>query len=212
MLTIRSLRRAAESAIHSDPTRRDDHCSRAHPGDVMAFTRRLQGPPPAIDHRGCEFGGSRPSRGVSPATGAFPATADAAAARLLDHTAASGCAQVGALSRTAFSRRHGKSDGRLFPRGQARTRGWGSGPLPSRRPRGGYAGRAPERPGPERLAVLAGGRVAAPGTQSLARLGTRGPLAGTLVALLGAVGRRPNAARTHPTARGGTDGPCASGY
>ena len=118
VLTIRSLRRAAESVIHSDPTRRDDHCSRAHPGDVMAFTRRLQGPPPAIDHRGCEFGSSRPSRGVSPATGAFPATADAAAARLLDQTAASGCAQVGALSRTAFSRRHGKSDGRLFPRGR----------------------------------------------------------------------------------------------
>jgi len=147
VLTIRSLRRAAESAIHSDPTRRDDHCSRAHPGDVMAFTRRLQGPPPAIDHRGCEFGGSRPSRGVSPATGAFPATADAAAARLLDQTAASGCAQVGALSRTAFRRRRGKSDGRLFPRGQARTCGWGSGPLPSRRPWGGYAGRASGRPG-----------------------------------------------------------------
>ena len=60
-------------------------------------------PPPAIDHRSCELGGSRPPRGVSPATGAFPATADAAAARLLDHTAASGCAQ--ALSRTAISRR-----------------------------------------------------------------------------------------------------------
>ena len=41
--TIRSLRRAAESVIHSDPTRRDDHCSRAYPGYVMAFTCRLQG-------------------------------------------------------------------------------------------------------------------------------------------------------------------------
>ena len=41
--TIRSLRRAAESVIHSDPTRRDDHCSRAYPGYVLAFTRKLQG-------------------------------------------------------------------------------------------------------------------------------------------------------------------------
>jgi hypothetical protein len=100
--TIRSLRRAAESVIHSDPTRRDDHCSWAHPGYVMAHLQTSR-PPPAIDHRSCELGGSRPPRGVSPATGAFPATADAAAARLLDHTAASGCAQ--ALSRTAISRR-----------------------------------------------------------------------------------------------------------
>ena len=46
VLTIRSLRRAAESVIHSDPTRRDDHCSRAYPGYVMALTCRLQGPPP----------------------------------------------------------------------------------------------------------------------------------------------------------------------
>jgi len=87
---------------------------------------------------------------------------------------------------------------------------------------GGHAGRAPGRPGPERLAVpgrtlwsgggclaergakarVAGGRVAAPGTLRLARLGTRGPLAGTLVARLGSVGRRPNANRAHPTARG----------
>ncbi len=45
--------------------------------------------------------------------------------------------------------------------------------------------------------------MAAPGTLRLARLGTRGPLAGTLAALLGSVGRRPIATRTHPTARGG---------
>ncbi len=44
--------------------------------------------------------------------------------------------------------------------------------------------------------------MAAPGTLRLARLGTRGPLAGTLVARLGSVGRRPNATRAHPTARG----------
>ncbi len=49
---------------------------------------------------------------------------------------------------------------------------------------------------------VAGGRVAAPGTLRLARLGTRGPLAGTLVARLGPVGRRPNATRAPPTARG----------
>jgi hypothetical protein len=46
VLTIRSLRRAAESVIHSYPTRRDVHCSRAYPGYVMALTCRLQGPPP----------------------------------------------------------------------------------------------------------------------------------------------------------------------
>ncbi len=46
------------------------------------------------------------------------------------------------------------------------------------------------------------GRVAAPGTLRLAWLGTTGPLAGTLVARLGSVGRRPNVTRTHPTARG----------
>jgi hypothetical protein len=45
--------------------------------------------------------------------------------------------------------------------------------------------------------------VAAPGTLRLARLGTQGPLAGTLVARLGSVGRRHNATRAHPTARGG---------
>jgi hypothetical protein len=49
---------------------------------------------------------------------------------------------------------------------------------------------------------VAGGRVAAPDTLRIARLGTRGPLAGTLVARLGSVGRRPNAARARPTARG----------
>ncbi len=51
-------------------------------------------------------------------------------------------------------------------------------------------------------ARVAGDRVAAPGTLRLARLGTLGPLAGTLVARLGSVGRRPNTTRTDPTARG----------
>jgi hypothetical protein len=49
---------------------------------------------------------------------------------------------------------------------------------------------------------VAGGWVDTPGTLRLARLGTRGPLAGTLVARLGSAGRRPNAASAHPTARG----------
>jgi hypothetical protein len=51
-------------------------------------------------------------------------------------------------------------------------------------------------------ARVAGGRVAAPGTLRFARLGTRGSLAGTLVARLGSVNRRFHATRTHPTARG----------
>jgi len=51
-------------------------------------------------------------------------------------------------------------------------------------------------------ARVAGGWVAAPGTLRFARLGTRGSLAGTLVARLGSVNRRFHATRTHPTARG----------
>jgi hypothetical protein len=51
-------------------------------------------------------------------------------------------------------------------------------------------------------ASVAGGRVAAPDTLRPARLGSRGPLAGTLAARLGSVWRRLNASRTHPTARG----------
>ncbi len=39
---IATQSRAAESVIHSDPTRGDDHCSRAYLGYVMTFTCRLQ--------------------------------------------------------------------------------------------------------------------------------------------------------------------------
>jgi hypothetical protein len=82
---------------------------------------------------------------------------------------------------------------------QWRRRGPGSGSVPGRTLwRGG--GCLAERGA---KACDAGGRVAAPGTLSLARLRTRGPLAGTLVARLGSVGRRPDATRTHLTARGG---------
>jgi hypothetical protein len=117
--TIRSLRRAAESVIHSDPTRKDDNCSRAYLGYVMAFTCRLQGgaapmgpnpldAPPAITAL-ASLGAVGPLVvSAQPLGPRLPATADAAAARLLDHTAASGCARVGALSHTAISRRHGK--------------------------------------------------------------------------------------------------------
>ena len=49
---------------------------------------------------------------------------------------------------------------------------------------------------------VAGGRVVAPDTLRIARLGNQSPLAGTLVARLGSAGRRPNAARARPTARG----------
>ncbi len=52
--------------------------------------------------------------------------------------------------------------------------------------------RMPRRWGP-------GGR---PGHAETRSAGARGPLAGTLVAQLGSVGRRPNAARARPTARG----------
>jgi hypothetical protein len=81
---------------------------------------------------------------------------------------------------------------------QWRRRGPGSGSVPGRtRWRGG--GCLAERGAKARVA---GGRAAAPGTLRLARLGTRGSLAGTLVARLGSVGRRHNATRKHPTARG----------
>jgi hypothetical protein len=81
---------------------------------------------------------------------------------------------------------------------QWRRRGPGSGSVPGRTLwRGG--GCLAERGAKARVA---GGRVAAPGTLRLARLGTRGPLAGTLVARLGSVGRRPDAAGPQLTARG----------
>ncbi len=119
---------ATQSAIHSDPTRRDDHCPRAYLGYVLAFICRLQGDeapmglnpldaPQAIAAVASVGAVGPPAVSAKLATGAFPTAFAAAAARLLDHTAASRCARVRALGRTGISRRHGTSDGRRFPRG-----------------------------------------------------------------------------------------------
>jgi hypothetical protein len=81
---------------------------------------------------------------------------------------------------------------------QWRKRGPGSGSVPGRTLwRGGR--RLAERGA---MARDAGGRVGAPGTLRLAGLGTRGPLAGTLVARLGLKVRGPDATGSHLTACG----------
>jgi hypothetical protein len=135
---------------------------------------------------------------------------------------------MGAARMTRRSRRSGPAEDRAQPaEGRSRRTGGGSGPTtsiwnaggarvgqcrnPQWRRRGPGSGSVPGRTlwrGGGCLAErgakarVAGGQVAAPGTLRLARLGTRGPLAGTLVARLGSVGRRPNATRTHPSGSG----------
>jgi hypothetical protein len=118
---------ATQSAVHSDPTRREDYCSKAYLSYVLAFICGLQEgaapmPPNPLDAPQAIAAVASVGAVGPPVVSAQPLgpppLPPAAAVRSLDHIPASGCARVGALGRTTISRRHGTSDGRRFPRGR----------------------------------------------------------------------------------------------